>query len=402
MAKSISRPNRKDHTLWRTLVVVLLTAIGLLSFIGFSLAHWTERQILNTGNWVQLVGPLPQNNEVADAISKYSVDKLVKETDLENKISEALPDRASFLAPTLTEQLQTRATKRTKQLIQSEQFSSVWRTANRTAHQRLIDSARGNVKQAPKREAKFGLSLPTLGASVRSILEQRGVIEDKPSEESPKEKVGFVVNLKTSLERVKSYIRAIDFLNGTLWLLSLAGFLGALLFAKSRRRQLMVISTALVVTALLMLIGVKVVRPMILNELQEISYRPAAGAIYDTLLASFRNGATNIVIFGLVLGILSFFAQKKFLAGNKRTAKWLRDFQKSKFYLGTQSLRDTVRKYRLHIMGTFTVIALFVMAFLIDVDWQDVIRAVLIVIISFEIVNLAASRPGRVPMKQKQ
>src|SRR3989344_903553 len=155
---------------WRGLAVVSLMVIGITSLTGFMLAHWTQRQLLTTENYVELVAPLPKNEEVALALSQYSVDRLFLKINVEQKIEDVLPTRAAFLAPPLTERLQTRTIDVTKNLIQSDQFQAIWASANRVAHQRLVDTARNESSNQSDERANFSLKLESLLPSVRERL----------------------------------------------------------------------------------------------------------------------------------------------------------------------------------------------------------------------------------------
>src|SRR5438045_3100633 len=124
-----ARPKRRFHFGWRGLVVFLLTFIGFTALLGYGGVHWTERQILTTDNWIKIVGPLPKNEAVASSLSDYSVNQLFTNIDLEAKITQALPDKAAFLAPPLVDRLETRTKDFTQKIIQSDRFSAIWISA---------------------------------------------------------------------------------------------------------------------------------------------------------------------------------------------------------------------------------------------------------------------------------
>ncbi len=385
---------------WRAIAVSILTVVGLISLVGFSFVHWTERQILTTDNWVQVVGPLPKNDQVASALSTYSVNQLFTQSDLENRISQALPPRASFLAPTLTDQLQSRLTNRTKQLIQSDKFTSLWTSANKAAHQRLLDSARGQTPQTAQSNARFNLDLSGVKDSVSSFLNQRASNKD-PNNTPSKNNVALAVNLKTSLNNVKSYIRTADFLNGTLGVLALVCLVGAMVLSLRRRRLLMTISLIMLVIALLQLIGVKVLRPTILNQIQDYAFRPAVGVVYDTLLSSFKKGATSVFFGSLAIFIIALVYSQKFINRSKYLAQQLKRYKKTGFYKDWLGFRKLVRKYLWQIVVAVLVIGLIIMAFVIaSFSWATLIRSILFILLSIELVNLVAARTRTLPMKQ--
>lgn len=391
MVAKPARLQNQNHQLWRSVVICLLIIIGLVSFTAFGVVHWVERQILTTENWVQVVAPLPKNNEVATSLSEYSVNQLLSSINLEAKITQALPDRASFLAPPLTEQVESRLTRRTKQIIQSDQFTTLWTAANRAASQRLLAKARGEPVPQPKAPARFNLDLSSLKERISNLLDK-----DSPA---PKGDVSVGVNLKTSVDKITSYIKAADFLNGTLGLLALVSLLGGITLTFFRRRLVMVISIAVMVISLLQLIGAKALRPAVLNNIENASYRPAASAVYDTLLSSFKRGATAVLIVAFVLFLISWLIKPSVINRNKTLAKQFAEAKKSAVWKRSSDFRVLLRHYALPVSGFFVLVGLALMAFVGNLDWQGIIRSILFVVLAIEIVYLAAARPRRPPMK---
>jgi len=388
---------------WRSLTAGILVVLGLVSLVAFSLVHWTERQVLTTDNWVQVVGPLPKDDAVATALSTYSVNQLFTATDLEDKITEALPDRAAFLAPTLSDQLQSRLTNRTKQFIQSDTFQSAWETANRLASDRLITNARNPEAQSESRLAQFSMSLPVLRERITSFLNERSSEEVAEVEPPAERNVGLAVGLKASVEKVHTYIRTVDFLNATLGLLSVVCLVGAVVFSRARRKLLLGVSAAMVVISLLQIIGIKSLRPYIINQINEASYRPAIGVVYDTLLASFRNSAILLFLCSVAAFLLVLVCYKPFLTRSKAIADWFKEVQASRAWKHGVTIRQFIGTYRYHLMGGFVVLVLIMLAFVVQ-EFTPVIgiRAILFILLFVELISLLGlkARSRRSPMKQ--
>jgi hypothetical protein len=362
--------------------------------VGFMMTHWTERQLLTTDNWVALVGPLPQNNTVATALSGYSVNKLFDGADIQARIQSALPDKAAFLAPVLTEQLHDRTTRTTKKFIQSDRFAAVWTTVNKTAHERLMNRARSPESTQQSRVANVAIKLGALTDKIRSFLGKDNV---GPSAES--KVVALRVNLNEKVQTFGRYVRLVDFLSATLWLGALAGLLGAFVFARRRRRLLLVLSAVFVVIALLQLIGIRSVRPMVLNLVQDSAYRPAIGVIYDDLVANFRHSATLLFILSAAVFLISYFTQARFFSRSRTVTKQLNVLDNSSWLARGREVRAILGEYRWQIAGGVVVGGLIVLAFLVDTDWQGLIRGALVILIAIELINLAAARaPRSAPM----
>src|SRR5579862_9353665 len=122
-------------------IIGLLTAIGCAAMFAYTAAHWVERQVLTTDNWVAMVAPLPQVPVVTSALAGYVTTQIFTNIPVEQEIKDALPPRAAFLASPLASQLQTLTNKIATQVLKSDNFETIWTAANRTAMDRLTNNA---------------------------------------------------------------------------------------------------------------------------------------------------------------------------------------------------------------------------------------------------------------------
>jgi hypothetical protein len=399
-----TKPNPKSGSRfgWRGFAVFVLSFIGLTSLVVFSITHWTDRQLLTTDNWVKLVAPIPKNNEVATSLSDYAVNRLFDKTNLDQKIAEALPPNASFLAEPLSNQLEQRTKNRAKEVVQSDKFQGLWVNANRIAHKKLVDRARADTNApAPKGSTRFNLDLSSLGSSIREKLGNRSspLFQNDAAPSTQENKVGLAVSLKTSFSKFKQFVNAVDFLNGVLGILAVACVLWALAISKNRRRLLMILSTAMAAVSLLQIIGVKSLRPVVLNQIETQSYRPAVGVVYDSLVATFERGATLIFIFSFLIFAVSFLVGYSRLTKHKQTVSILRSIKSHQLYKQLKQIRKQAGKYRYSLMGGAVFAVLIVLAAMSGYDWQGIIRAILFAFILCAVIRLFALMPGRTTRK---
>ncbi len=400
MVKQKTKSKHTFHIRWFSIIAALLTVIGLVSLAAFMLVHWTERQILTTDNWVAIVSNVPKDEQVANALSDYTVTSVSNSIDLEGKISQALPDKAAFLAPPLTDQLESRLKARTKTVIQSDDFATVWQNANRLASQKILERARSDTPPS-RAPARFNIDLPALKSRVESLLTASGRSFDETAKPGRKDQdVNIGVDLKASLQRLKTYIRAVDFLNGTLGLLAVVSLLGAIVASRNRRRLIIVIGISVFAVCLIQLISAKAIRPAVLNQIANSSYKPAVGVVYDTLLTSFKEAASATAFVGALVALAAFITSPRRLAQNKTLARYISRLKKTAVWKWGAHAREIVGHYLLYIMAMAALFWLLTLAFAIDVDWQGVIRAILFYILFFEVCKLVALKPGEAPMKQ--
>ncbi|MCA9324657.1 hypothetical protein KDA23_01140 [Candidatus Saccharibacteria bacterium] len=388
MATGSKKPKHGVKFGWRQLIVAALAILGIVSSVAFTAAHWTERQLLTTDNWITLVAPLPQNDRVATALSEYTVNNTFDTGQVEQRIRDGLPDRVAFLAPALTGQLQTRTTNLVKTFVQSDQFETVWVATNRAAHQHLLANARGETTDAGQKIATLQLKLGVVRERIRSLL-------GKADSGQQGNNIGISVSLGRSMGSVGRYVRMVDFLNATLWLVAIASFLGALVLSSARRRLCVIVGVVTAVVGLLQLIGVNALRPVVLNHIETLSYRPAIGVVYDSLVDNFRTISTNAVIAGTTIALVAYLTQRRFTAKSKTLTKQLQGLRQSNLAIQWQQGREMVRRYLAQSAGAVIAVGLFLSAFVLHTDWQGLVRVSLIMMIAVELLMLVAARPTR-------
>lgn len=394
MVQQSAKTKQRQPLTWQMVLSFVLATLGVIAFTAFVLAHWVEKQILTTDTWTQTVGQLPKNNEVASALSTYTINQLFTATDLQNKIEQALPARAGFLAAPISDQLQSFLTTQTKRVIQSDQFQSIWITANRAVVERLVTGARAPQADTSSQPAQLSVPLTVLKDSISTVLKNQGIVNDTSNAGS-----GLVVNLKATVGTIEAQIRRIDFLNATLWLAALVAIGGGLVFSRNRRRLILIVGVSIVVISLLQLIGVRALRPPVLNFFADASAYAAAGVVYDTLLASFKTMTIWIMIIALIVSIIAFVLSPKIINKSKTTRKWLVALRASRFWAGWNSVRVFVAKYQWHIVGGALLIGLLSAAFFVTVNWQNVTLILLYIILIAEITSLVATgHTRRAPM----
>lgn len=399
MVKQASTSVQRQPLTWRMVVSFLLATNGVIAFTAFMMAHWVEKQVLTPDTWVQTVGQLPKNDEVATALSTYTITQLFTATDLENKIEQALPDRAGFLAAPLTDQLQNFLTKQTKRVIQSNQFQAVWISANQAALERLINGARADTTDNNAQPAQVSVPLGVLRDSIKTVLTNRGVLSDSSNSNEASD---LVVNIKTSIGMIHQQIRIIDFVNATFWLLALVCVIGALVFSRNKRRLLLIIAVSLIVISLLQLIGVRILRPTILNFFADASATAAAGVVYDTLLASFKQSTVWVLVLSMIGFVIVFLCSAKLIRKSKTTSKWFDTFKASALWGGGVTVRSFFARYQWYIVGVAALVGLTLAAFFIPVSWQSVTLTLLYIILIAELTSLIAGRGRSAPMEHRR
>src|SRR5215204_6777997 len=119
----------------RRRVVRGLVILGsLLAFLSV-FAIWTERQALNTDDWVDTSGRLIQNSTIREAVGDYLVDQLYENVDVEEELSDILPGETKDLAGPISGGLRQVAGDGANRVLETSTAQELWKGANRSAHE---------------------------------------------------------------------------------------------------------------------------------------------------------------------------------------------------------------------------------------------------------------------------
>ena len=409
MAKATSPRQSKPSTFRRIVHWLRLTAIGLLVGLSclaltlFTAVHWVERQVLTPDNWVSMVTPWPKQPVIYQALGTYITDQLFSAVPVQQEIADALPPKAGFLAKPLTDQLNSLVEKTAQRTVASDTFQTIWVAANRVAINRIVSIGRDPESTPPTikiRNQTFQLDLSNSNGVLRQKLGNVApALFNNP--QTAQKHVNITASLKSSREKVRLYVRSMDFLNKVLPVLTITCLLGALaLTQRARRRVVMVFASIVGGLALLQLIGVKALRPELLNQVQHASFKPSVGYIYDQLVASFN----HVVYWALAVAVVTIIIC--LLAGPTAWARKLRSFvrldkvQSSQPMQWWRKARQWTAKYKLYVWLALTIITLLYLAFVATVNWRVGTNSVLVLLAGIATVYIFGSAPAKAAQKR--
>src|ERR1700755_2843595 len=117
----------------RRSVKALVVVGSILAFVSV-FAIWTERQALNTDDWVSTSGRLIQDETIRAAVGDYLVDQLYENVDVEKELKEILPGDTKDLAGPAAGGLRQVAGDGAERVLETATAQSLWEDANRSAH----------------------------------------------------------------------------------------------------------------------------------------------------------------------------------------------------------------------------------------------------------------------------
>ncbi len=377
----------------RVMGISLLILVGSAAFSLYVIAHWVERQIFDTDNWVALVSPLPKQPVVSTALGSYISDKVFEAVPVKQKISDALPPQAVFLAGPLTDQLQNLTTTTSQKIVASDGFQTLWSGANRLAMDRLVTTARG---QTPPLQAKvnerFDINISDSVAQLRTAL--GNAAEAIPAlQPLANRDIEVSTDLHAKPRRFHDVVRAVDTLVVVLPFAAIACFLFALALSYRRRRTVITITFVLIGCMLLELILLRLGKQETLNAVHDSSNLAAVGYIYDTLVGWLRHMIFIVVVLLMVVVFVALAAGPANWAMRLREYLHLTRIRKSQAYAYWSSFRAWMWQWQYYVWLGLGFAVLAGLALALTVTPEVVMNAVLLLIGLCALAHIVATPP---------
>src|SRR6476659_4376097 len=252
----------------RRSIKALVVVGSILAFLSV-FAIWTERQALNTDDWVDTSGRLIQNEKVRAAVGGYLVDQLYANVDIEKELEGILPGETKDLAGPVSGGLRQVAGSGAEEVLKSSTAQELWKDANRATHEQLL-----------------------------------AVLENKKEAVSTEE--GQVTILRSDqLKTAQDIVVAIKGLALILSLLTLLAFgLAIYLSREGRWVTVLFCGIGLIAAGFAVIVFRSVAGGIVVDQLvKEESVKPAAEAAWSISTSLMVSIATTVIVFGVLAGV---------------------------------------------------------------------------------------------------
>jgi hypothetical protein len=289
----------------RRLVRALIVLGSLLAFLSV-FAIWTERQALDTGEWVNTSGRLIQNSKVREAVSNYLVDQLYENVDVEKELSEKLPGDTKELAGPISGGLRQVAGSGAEKVLESSTAQELWKSANKTTHEQLLEVLEEKEGTLSTEEGKVSLNL---GSLITNLASQVGIGANLAEKLPPD--AGQVTILRS--DQLKTAQDIVVAIKGLALILSLLTFLcfGFAIYLSRDSRWVTVLYSGigLIAAGFAVIVFREVAGGIVVGQLvEEESVKPAAEAAWSIGTSLMTSIATTVIIIGVLFGIAGWLA----------------------------------------------------------------------------------------------
>jgi hypothetical protein len=289
----------------RRLVRALVVFGSLLAFLSV-FAIWTERQALNTNDWVDTSGRLIQNDKIREAVGTFLVDQLYENVDVEEELSEILPGETKKLAGPVAGGLRQVAGDGADQVLQSSTAQELWKSANRSTHEQLLEVLEEKEGSVSTEEGEVTLNL---GSLITNLASQVGIGANLAEKLPPD--AGQITILKSDqLKTAQDIVVAIKGLAIILSLLTLLCFgLAIYLTREGRWVTVLYSGIGLVAAGFAVIVFREVAGGIVVGQLvSEDSVKPAAEEAWSIGTSLMTSIATTVIVIGVLFGIAGWLA----------------------------------------------------------------------------------------------
>jgi hypothetical protein len=305
---------------WRRALVATLVVLSVVLAPLAVISIFVRNQVLDTDRYVDTVAPLAENDDIIQTAADRLTARLFAAADVEQRTEDALPDRAAFLAGPLADALERAAREAAVDLLESDQFQTLWRELNRRAHDQVRAVLTGEGPDSLSVEdGEVVLDLKPLVRQVKERLDDRGItVFDNVS---LRRDLKFALFDASSIESAQSLVNALDTVAWILGILVFVLLAIAVLLSGNRRRTLLRWGIGLFCAMALTAIAIALSRNAYLNAVSsEELPRSSAGAAFDILVRFLRNAVRVLAVLGVIVAIGAF------LTGDSRLAVRIRRF----------------------------------------------------------------------------
>ncbi len=289
-------------------------------------AIWTERQALNTDDWVRTSDRLIENSTIRTAVGDYLVDQLYANVDVEQELKDILPGDTKDLAGPVSGGLRQVAGDGADQVLKTSTAQDLWQDANRTAHEQLLAVLEDDKEAVSTEEGEVTLQL---GSLVTNLAGEVGIGEQL-AEKLPPDAGQVTILRSDELQTAQDVAIAVKGLAIVLSLLTFLCF-GLAIYLSQGGRWVTVLfcGVGLISAGFAVIVAREVAGGIVVGQLvDDQSIEPAAEAAWSISTSLMTSIATTAIVIGILFVIAGWLASPtgSAQASRRAMAPVLRDF----------------------------------------------------------------------------
>lgn len=289
----------------RRTVKALVVLGSILAFLSV-FAIWTERQALNTDDWVETSGRFIQNETIRAELSKYLVDQLYENVDVETELEGKLPGDFKDLAGPVAGGLRQVAGSGTERVLETSTAQALWKEANRSAHEQLIAVLEDKNDAVSTEEGTVTLQL---GELLTNLADEVGIGADL-AEKIPPDAADIEILRSDELKTAQNVAVAIKGLALVLSILTFLTF-GVAIYLSREGRWVTVLfaGIGLIAAGFAVIVVRQIAGGIVVDQLVTVeSAKPAGEAAWSIATSLMISIATTVIVIGVLFSLAGWLA----------------------------------------------------------------------------------------------
>ena len=299
----------------RRIGIFLLILLASVLLFGTAADVWVKRQILSTPKWVAASDKILAEPKVQEALSTYIVDQIYSNVDVQQELSDKLPEGWKGVAGPLAAGIRTPAATAVEKILSSDRVLKIWHTVNEKAHQTLVNVLEDKTRVGSTKDGQVTLDISEIVRIVGTDLGIPASVMDR----LPADVGQITIFESSSLASIQNAVKIVNILGPILFVVIVALYALAVWLARGRRRlTLRNVGWSIIVVGLLLTTMRRLTGNYIDSIITDPQYSVAGKIIFGILSELLFDTAWLLITWGaiIVAGML--------VIGPNRIATWAR------------------------------------------------------------------------------
>ncbi len=300
LKQSVSKNNtvkkRSMTNFWRKLGAIFFLSLAVALLVVGNLLFWTGNTVVKSDRYAASITPVIKNTEVQKAVATYTTDKLFTNVNVDQAVTNVLPPRADFLAPTIADNLKSKTNETLKNVLANPEFQDRWNRLQVKSHDRFIEAVKTHGSDGV---INVNEVYQQLSAQLKDT--KLAFLANKPLPS----KVGNIqIASGTSLSVLNKVINNIDTWR-TLAILLLIAFVAlGIWLSRNKRKALIVFAIISAIAMLLTLISFRLLRENVASHVNT-AYTEAVRQTFQIIFHPLVIQTTTIMALFLLVALIA-------------------------------------------------------------------------------------------------
>lgn len=325
-AQYVTSPVARKRWRGRSIVSLILFVLAVVLTPVAVVGHWGHTTLTDTEAYLETVGPLAANPAVQEAIGTVVTDAVIQQVDAEELVggflTELLPNDklAEALTGPLSSGINQVIAGAVQKFMTSDAFQTAWFALNKAAQRGLVAALNGEPDNVIRIEGPdVVLDISSLLVTIQQALVDQG-IDVASKVKVPELNAQVVVMSSPAFEQLRTIWRFANPLLSYILLIVASLFTLSVLLATRRARTTVAVGISVFALGGAMQLSLSWAEAQFENAFLGTIFEAASIAFFQTFLAFLIEGLFSMMLLGVILVVVGWFAGRSDSALRTRAA----------------------------------------------------------------------------------